>query len=85
MSWVLWELGSPCPRACAYTYECVACGKQTSAQPGLNASDAVLTVWFWVNIDYNAFNGMLSAQQLMGQLGLGSYKTAWLLVKKLRR
>ena len=29
-------------------------------------------------------NGM-SAQQLMGQLGLGSYKTAWLLAQKLRR
>jgi len=28
-------------------------------------------------------NGM-SAQQLMGQLGLGSYKTAWLLAQKLR-
>ena len=27
----------------------------------------------------------MSAQQLMGQLGLGSYKTAWLLAQKLRR
>src|SRR4051812_15995885 len=44
-----------------------------------------LTVWFWAaHLMATHSNGM-SAQQLMGQLGLGSYKTAWLLAQKLRR
>jgi hypothetical protein len=44
-----------------------------------------LTAWFWAaHLMATHSNGM-SAQQLMGQLGLGSYKTAWLLAQKLRR
>src|SRR4030095_9962972 len=44
-----------------------------------------LTVWFWAaHLMATHSNGM-SAQQLMGQLGLGSDKTAWLLAQKLRR
>jgi transposase-like protein len=44
-----------------------------------------LTTWFWAaHLMATHSNGM-SAQQLMGQLGLGSYKTAWLLAQKLRR
>src|SRR3954451_11749604 len=90
-----WPDGFVCPgcggkrghllRSRAYTYECVACGKQTSVTAGtvMHRTKLPLTVWFWAVMATHS-NGM-SAQQLMGQLGLGSYKTAWLLAQKLRR
>ena len=92
-----WPDGFVCPgcggkrghllRSRAYTYECVACGKQTSVTAGtvMHRTKLPLTVWFWAaHLMATHSNGM-SAQQLMGQLGLGSYKTAWLLAQKLRR
>ncbi len=92
-----WPEGFACPkcggtRSCllksrAYTYECVACGRQTSVTAGtiLHRTKLPLTTWFWAaHLMATHSNGM-SAQQLMGQLGLGSYKTAWLLAQKLRR
>lgn len=92
-----WPDGSACPecgetRSCllksrAYTYECVACGRQTSVTAGtiMHRTKLPLTTWFWAaHLMATHSNGM-SAQQLMGQLGLGSYKTAWLLAQKLRR
>src|SRR3954469_1911329 len=74
-------------RSRAYTYECVACGKQTSVTAGtvMHRTNLPLTVWFWAaHLMATHSNGM-SAQQLMGQLGLGSDKTAWLLAQKRRR
>lgn len=92
-----WPDGFTCPacggtRSCllksrAYTYECVACGRQTSVTAGtiMHRTKLPLTTWFWAaHLMATHSNGM-SAQQLMGQLGLGSYKTAWLLAQKLRR
>src|SRR5680860_1351573 len=92
-----WPDGFTCPacggtRSCplksrAYTYECVACGRQTSVTAGtiMHRTKLPLTTWFWAaHLMVIHSNGM-SAQQLMGQPGLGSYKTAWLLAQKLRR
>ena len=92
-----WPEGFACPecggtrssllKCRAYTYECAACGRQTSVTAGtiLHRSKLPLTTWFWAaHLMATHSNGM-SAQQLMGQLGLGSYKTAWLLAQKLRR
>lgn len=92
-----WPNGFVCPgcggtrghllKSRAYTYECVACGKQTSVSAGtmMHRTKLPLTAWFWAaHLMATHSNGM-SAQQLMGQLGLGSYKTAWLLAQKLRR
>ena len=92
-----WPDGFTCPecgrtRSCllksrAYTYECVSCGRQTSVTAGtiMHRTKLPLTTWFWAaHLMATHSNGM-SAQQLMGQLGLGSYKTAWLLAQKLRR
>ena len=92
-----WPDGFTCPacggtRSCllksrAYTYECGACGRQTSVTAGtiMHRTKLPLTTWFWAaHLMATHSNGM-SAQQLMGQLGLGSYKTAWLLAQKLRR
>ena len=92
-----WPDGFTCP-ACggtrswplksrAYTYECIACGQQTSVTAGtiMHRTKLPLTTWFWAaHLMATHSNGM-SAQQLMGQLGLCSYKTAWLLAQKLRR
>ena len=92
-----WPDGFTCPecggtRSCrlesrAYTHECDACGRQTSVTAGtiMHRTKLPLTTWFWAaHLMATHSNGM-SAQQLMGQLGLGSYKTAWLLAQKLRR
>ena len=92
-----WPDGFVCPecggtRSCllksrAYTFECVACGRQTSGTAGtiMHRTKLPLTTWFWAaHLMATHSNGM-SVQQLMGQLGLGSYKTAWLMAHKLRR
>jgi hypothetical protein len=51
----------------------------------MHGSKLELTVWFWAAwLMATHCNGM-SARQLWRQLGLGSYKSAWLLCAKLRR
>src|SRR4051812_35968676 len=67
--------------------ECARCRRQTSVTAGtvLHRSHLPLKLWFlaaWLVATHR--NGM-SARQLGLQLGLGSYKTAWLLPRKLRR
>src|SRR5437764_2280799 len=66
--------------------ECARCHRQTSVTAGtvLHRSHLPLKVWFtaaWLVATHK--NGM-SARQLWLQLGLGSYKSAWLLQRKLR-
>ncbi len=70
-----------------FTWECAACGKQTSVTAGtvMHRSHLPLKTWFTaIHIVTSHSNGV-SALQLQAQLGLGSYKTAWLLLHKLRR
>jgi hypothetical protein len=77
-----WEL-----RGKRFTWECAACGRQTSVTAGtiLHRSHLPLKTWFTaIHIITSHSNG-ISALQLQAQLGLGSYKTAWLLLHKLRR
>ena len=67
--------------------ECARCRRQTSVTAGtaLHRSHLPLKLWFlaaWLVATHK--NG-ISARQLWLQLGLGSYKTAWLLLRKLRR
>jgi hypothetical protein len=67
--------------------ECARCHRQTSVTAGtvLHRSHLPLRLWFlaaWLVATHR--NG-ISARQLGLQLGLGSYKTAWLLLRKLRR
>src|SRR3712207_2342977 len=67
--------------------ECARCRRQTSVTAGtvLHRSHLGLRTWFlaaWLVATHR--NG-ISARQLWLQLGLGSYKTAWLLLRKLRR
>ena len=92
-----WPDGFVCP-ACggregwalktkAATFECAACHRQTSVRAGtvLHGSKLALQVWFWAAYLMATHSNGISALQLQRQLGLGSYKTAWLLCAKLRR
>src|SRR5689334_5184937 len=77
-----WELGRE-----RLTLQCAACERQVSVTAGtvLHGSHLGLRTWFlgaWLVATHR--NG-ISARQLGLQLGLGSYKTAWLLLRKLRR
>jgi hypothetical protein len=77
-----WELGRE-----RLTLQCAACERQVSVTAGtaLHGSHLPLRTWFlaaWLVATHK--NGM-SARQLWLQLGLGSYKSAWLLLRKLRR
>ena len=81
-----------CPRACLlvtkkHTYQCSACHRQTSVTAGtvMHGSKLSLTVWFWAAYLMATHSNGISARQLWRQLGLGSYKSAWLLCAKLRR
>src|SRR5919202_6713805 len=77
-----WELGRE-----RLTLQCAACERQVSVTAGtaLHGSPLGLRTWFlaaWLMATHA--NG-ISDRQLWKQLGLGSYKSAWLLVRKLRR
>ena len=92
-----WPDGFVCP-ACGHdrgwelkrrraSWECAACGKETSVTAGkiMHRSHLPLKTWLMaVHIVISHSNG-ISALQLQAQLGLGSYKSAWLLLHKLRR
>src|SRR5919199_3222668 len=98
--WLLerrWGSGFACPE-CGHggywrlgrkvlTLQCKACRRETSVTAGtvMHRSHLPLKVWLtaaWLVATHR--NGM-SARQLWLQLGLGSYKSAWLLLRKLRR
>ena len=90
LSQARWPAGFVCP-ACdddkgfelergVLTYQCARCRKQTSVTAGtvLHRSHLPLKTWFlavWLVATHK--NG-ISARQLWLQLGLGSYKAAWL-------
>ena len=77
-----WELDTK-----ARTWECAACHRQTSITAGtvMHGSKLSLTVWFWAAYLMATHSNGISARQMGRQLGLGSYKSAWLLCAKLRR
>jgi transposase-like protein len=68
-------------------FGCKACGKQTSltAQTVLHRAKLPLPYWFWAAYLLATHSNGLSALQLQKQLGLSSYKSAWLLMSKLRQ
>ena len=92
-----WPEGFVCPgcgggrawllKTKAFTYECADCGRQTSVTAGtiVHASKLPLTIWFWAAFLMATHSNGISALQLQNQLGLGSYRTAWMLCAKLRR
>ncbi len=92
-----WPDGFACP-ACGglkgwelsgkkFTWECASCHRQTSVTAGtvMHRSKLPLTQWFMAAHLVSSHSNGISALQLQAQLGLGSYKTAWLMLHKLRR
>jgi transposase-like protein len=77
-----WEL-----RAKRFTWECAKCHHQSSVTAGtvMHRSHLPLRTWFQAIRLLTCHSNGLSAEQAQAQLGLGSYKTAWLLLQKLRR
>ena len=93
---IRWPDGFECP-ACGHKkcftlktrkllYECKSCRKQTSLRVGTMMQDSKLplTTWFWAAYLMSTHSNGIPALQLQKQLELGSYRTAWLLFKKLR-
>lgn len=69
------------------SFACAACGKEISVTAGtiMHRSHLPLSVWFWAAYLMATHSNGMSALQLQSELGIGSYKTAWLLAMKLRR
>jgi transposase-like protein len=92
-----WPSGFVCPKcqgakawaldSKTFTYECAACGRQTSVTAGtiFHRSHLNLLTWFHAIYAIASHSNGISALQIQAQLGLGSYKTAWLMLQKLRR
>ncbi len=97
LSSLRWPEGFRCPgcghdrgwrlKGKAWTWECASCARQTSVTAGtiMHASKLPLHAWFWAMYLMGTHSNGISALQLQKQLGLGSYKSAWLLCAKLRR
>ncbi len=90
-----WENGYKCPH-CEYNkywqiseikYKCQSCGYQTSVIAGTIFQDThkSLTLWFRAIWYITSQKNGTSALGLQGVLGLGSYRTAWTWLHKLRR
>src|SRR5258707_11687329 len=76
-----WELETK-----PFTWECSGCHRQTSVTAGtvMHRSKLPLRTWFEA-IQLASHSNGISAEQAQAQFGIGSYKTAWLLLHKLRR
>jgi len=90
-----WPEGFICPRCgCAKAWrrgallwECAKCGRQTSVTAGTIFQDTrkPLTVWFRAIWLVTSQKTGASASGVQRVLGLGSYRTAWTWLHKLRR
>lgn len=90
-----WPSGFACP-ACGGAkagrmqrglWHCRSCGRQTSVLAGTVFQDThlSLTVWFRAMWHMTSQKNGISALGLQRVLGLGSYRTAWTMLHKLRR
>jgi len=90
-----WPAGFVCP-GCGATeawalgnglWQCRTCRRQVSVTAGtiFDGSHLPLRVWFRAMWQITSQKNGISALGLQRVLGLGSYKTAWLLLHKLRR
>jgi transposase-like protein len=77
-----WELATK-----PFTWECAGCRRQTSVTAGtvMHRSKLPLRTWFEAIHLLTSHSNGISAEQAQAQFGIGSYKTAWLLLHKLRR
>ena len=94
-----WPEGFVCPRCDARKgwrveggrgdtglWECAACHRQTSATAGtaFHRSKLPLRVWFTALHIVTSHSNGIGALQPQSQLGLGSWNTAWLMLRKIR-
>jgi hypothetical protein len=94
---VRWPNGFVCPHCGGVSareeakrpllWGCRSCGKQTSLTSGtvMHGTKLPLRYWFWGAYLVASHSNGISALQLHKQLKLGSYKTTWLMLNKLRR
>lgn len=90
-----WPEGFRCPacqsadhwKTARFLFHCRACGHQTSVTAGTLFMDThlPLRLWFEAIWQVTAQKYGASALGLQRVLGLGSYRTAWMLLHKLRR
>jgi hypothetical protein len=92
-----WPEGFHCPHcggvkgwkleAKPWTFECSACHKQTSATAGtvMHGTHLPLRTWFIATHLIATHSNGISALQLQAKLGIGSYKSAWFLLHRLRK
>ena len=68
------------------TFECAACGHQTSLTSGtlLEKTRKPLKMWFRAVFEISTRRTGISAKDLQRIMGFGSYKTAWSWLHKLR-
>lgn len=66
---------------------CQKCRKETSPTAGtlMHRTHIPIQEWFWVAYLVSTMTPGLSATQLQRQLGVGSYQTAWFMLKRLRK
>jgi len=91
---IRWPNGIACPRCGAHKgneirrnlWRCSACRYETSVMAGTIFQDSKLplTLWFRAMWQVTSQKNGLSAMSLQNVLGLGSYRTAWLMLHKLR-
>ena len=90
-----WPEGFHCPRCFGSEatrlltrrqYQCRQCRYQVSITAGtaLHDSQLSLRIWLWAIFLVARHKKGVSALQLQSDLGLGSYRTAWLLLHKIR-
>ena len=91
-----WSEGFVCPRCggnASYPlplrgiFQCKACGYQVSLTAGtvMHRTRVPLIQWFRAAYLMTTLTPGISAVQLQRQLGLGSYRTAWTMLHKLRK
>jgi transposase-like protein len=90
-----WPEGFVCPRCAASKsleirrdlWRCLSCRKEVSVTAGTVFQDSKLplTLWFRAMWQITSQKNGVSAIGLQRVLGLGSYKTAWTVMHKLRR
>ena len=68
------------------TFECAACGHQTSLTSGtlLEKTHKPLKMWFRAVFEISSRKNGISAKELQRIMGFGSYNTAWTWLHKLR-
>jgi len=66
---------------------CRSCRKETSPIAGtlMHRSHVPIQEWFWAAYLMTTLTPGISALQLQRQLGLGSYRTAWFMLNRLRK